>query len=213
MPDPAAHIIVADDHPLFRQGVRSALEGLPEFQVAGEASDGAEALRLVADRRPEVLLLDLALPDISGLEVLRRLRDARADVLTLVVTAAIDRSQTLEALQLGARGVVMKEAAADVLVKAIRAVLAGEYWVGHKTMADWTAYAQQHGTPKLTLTAREQEVIRHVLEGHSNRDIARRLSLSEETIKTHVSNIYRKLGISNRMELALYVSSGKLKQP
>jgi len=213
MSEPRIRLALADDHPLFRDGVRRALEAGQEFEVVGEVSEGEATVQMVLSRRPEVLLLDLALPDISGIEVLRRLNDAGAKVRTLILTGAIDRLQTLEVLQLGARGVLMKDAAGHLLVKALRAIMKGEYWIGRQTMADWTEYARQHRAPRLMLTDRERQVIVRMLEGMSNREIAEAMSVGEETIKTHVSNIYRKLGISNRMELALYVASGKLKQP
>ena len=213
MSEPRIRLALADDHPLFRDGVRRALEAGQEFEVVGEVSEGEATVHMVLSRRPDVLLLDLALPDISGIEVLRRLNDAGAKVRTLILTGAIDRLQTLEVLQLGARGVLMKDAAGHLLVKALRAIMKGEYWIGRQTMADWTEYARQHRAPRLMLTDRERQVIVRMLEGMSNREIAEALSVGEETIKTHVSNIYRKLGISNRMELALYVASGKLKQP
>lgn len=206
-------LALADDHPLFRDGVKRALEAGPEFEAIFEVSEGEATVQLVLSRHPDMLLLDLALPDISGIEVLRRLNDAGAKVRTLILTGAIDRLQTLEALQLGARGVLMKDAAGHLLVKALRAIVQGEYWIGRQMMADWTEYARQHRAPRLMLTERERQVILRMLEGMSNREIAEAMSVGEETIKTHVSNTYRKLGISNRMELALYVASGKLKQP
>ncbi len=213
MPDLRTRLVLADDHPLFRDGVRRALEANAEFEVVGEVSEGDATVQTILSRRPDVLLLDLALPDISGIEVLRRLKDAGVSVRTLMLTGAIDRLQTLEALQLGARGVLMKDAAGHLLVKAIRAVMKGEYWIGRQTMADWSEYARQHRAPRLMLTERERQVIVRMLEGLSNREIADVMSVGEETVKTHVSNVYRKLGVSNRMELALYVASGKLKQP
>jgi DNA-binding NarL/FixJ family response regulator len=211
MPDAPITVVLADDHPIFRDGVRGILGLASDFELVGEAGDGVDAVKLTLARRPDLLLLDLALPDMSGNEVLRRLREEGCRTATLLVTGAIDREQTLEALHLGARGVVMKSSASEVLLKAMRAVARGEYWVGHRTMADWTEYAREHGQPRQLLTAREQEVLRHVLDGLSNRDIGRTLGVSEETVKSHVSNIYRKLGVSNRMELALYVATGKLK--
>jgi len=213
MAEAHVRIVLADDHPLFRDGVRRALEAGGEFAIVAEASDGASAVQQATGHGPDLLLLDIALPGFSGIEVLRRLKELGAPVRTLLLTAAIDRQQTLEALELGARGVVMKEAAADVLVKAIRAVLRGEYWIGRETLAHWTDYARRHQAPRQMLTAREREVSRYALDGLSNREIAEQLSLGEETVKTHVSNIYRKLGVSNRMELALYVATGKLTHP
>jgi DNA-binding NarL/FixJ family response regulator len=206
-------VVVADYHPLFREGVRGALETAGGFELVAEAGDGGEAIGAVASVRPSVLLLDMNLPDMSGIEVARRLREAESDVRTLLLAAAIDRSEILEALRSGVHGVVTKEATADLLVRAIRAVVRGEFWVDRQTMAEWTEYLRRKRIPRLTLSVRERQVIDRLLEGRSNRDIARLLSLGEETVKTHVSNVYRKLGVSNRVELALYVSSGKLRQP
>lgn len=212
MPDPIS-IAVADDHPLFREGVRRSLEAIPDFRILGEAADGLAALHFVQQHRPDVLLLDLALPDVSGLEVLRRLADAQSPTRCLLLTAGVSRQQLLHSLELGARGVVMKEAAGELLFKAIRAVARGEFWIGREAMADWVEYQRRHrALPRQTLTIRERDIIAKVLTGCTNREVAQELGISEETVKTHLSSIFRKIGVSNRLELALYVSGGKLDQ-
>jgi two-component system, NarL family, nitrate/nitrite response regulator NarL len=207
-------IVIADDHPMFRDGVRRTLEDVADFHVTGETADGIEALRLVAQKEPDLLLLDIALPDVSGVEVLRRLREAGSATRTLLLTAAVSRPQLLQCLELGARGVVMKEAAGELLAKAIRTVAKGEFWIGREAVSDWEGYQKRHRVlPRQTLTAREHEIIAKVLQGYTNRETGQELKISEETVKSHLSSIFRKLGVSNRMELALYVSSGKLDQP
>jgi two-component system nitrate/nitrite response regulator NarL len=213
-PDSRVRVVLADDHPLFRDGVRRALERAGGgFEIVAEAGDGPSALEQATRQRVDILLLDTLLPGLSGIEVLRRLKERRATPRTLLVTASMDPVQTLEALDLGARGVVTKRVAADVLVKAIRAVLKGEYWVGHETVADWTEHVRRRREPEVVLTPREQEIVRLVLDGLANREIARRTSLGEETVKTHLRNTYRKLGVTSRMGLALRVAAGKFRLP
>lgn len=204
-------ILIADDHRMFREGLRHLLQSEPDFEVVGEATDGVETLELAERIQPDVLLLDVAMPRMSGLEVLRRLH--RSDKLhTLLLTAAINKEEILDALQRGARGAVLKDFGAEVLVRAIRAIMRGEYWVERSTMADWmeqlrTTQAKQ---VKLGLTPRELEIVAEIAGGASNRDIAEKFHISEETVKRHLSNIYDKVGVSTRLELALYAISHKL---
>ncbi len=203
-------VLIVDDHPIFRDGVRRSLFDADDFMVIGEARDGESAVALTARLQPGLILLDLNLPDISGLEVLRRLKDANTDARVLILTANIDRTQTNEALRLGARGVVLKDSGAEVLLKCMRAIMAGEYWVGRELLADFVDYLKRQ-TPGSTVTARERQIVESILAGMSNREIGDKLGISEETVKRHIRNIYDKLGVSNRMELALYVSAGKLR--
>lgn len=202
-------ILIVDDHPIFRDGLRRALQENPMFRVVGDASAGHMAVELACQLHPRIIILDFALPDFSGLEVLRRLRERGARASAILLTASIEREQIREALQLGARGVVLKDAGTDVLTRCIHAVLAGEYWIGRDVMADWVQYLR-NSSPRASITPREREVVERILQGLSNKEIASALGISEETVKRHISNIYDKLGVSSRMELALYVSSGKL---
>ncbi|MGB8769148.1 MAG: response regulator transcription factor, partial [Candidatus Korobacteraceae bacterium] len=130
--DPSVRILIADDHTIFRDGLRRLLEAEPELEVAGEAADGAEAVTQTRHLTPDILLLDLAMPRMPGMDVLRELSATDDDLRTkiIVLTAAVERIQIVQALQMGARGVVMKEAATQLLMKAIRTVMAGQYWVG-----------------------------------------------------------------------------------
>lgn len=213
-------ILIADDHTIFRDGLRRLLESEPEFQVVGEAADGAEALTLSQRIQPDILLLDLAMPRMPGLEALRELSSQRSAVRVILLTAAIEKRQIVEALQMGARGVVMKDAATQLLLKSIRTVMSGQYWVGRESVADMVAYlreqaAQQPASPARSygLTRREVEILSTIVSGLSNKEIAQKFSLSEDTVKHHLTNIFDKVGVSSRLELALFAINHRLVEP
>jgi two-component system, NarL family, nitrate/nitrite response regulator NarL len=213
-------IVIADDHPIFRDGLRRLLEVRAEFRVVGSACDGDEALALVADQQPDILLLDLAMPRMSGLATVRELQSRRVRTKIILCTAAIERREIAAALQLGARGVVLKQSASDVLVKAIHAALDGDHWVGRKRVTDLAATlrdladaAAQPARKQFGLTPRELEIVSVIIGGYSNNDIATRFSISEGTVKHHLTNIFDKLGVSNRLELALFALHHNLEAP
>jgi DNA-binding NarL/FixJ family response regulator len=210
-PHPSLRIVIADDHRLVREGLRNLLELQPGLDVVGEAADGAEALRRVAELHPDVLLLDIAMPHLNGLEVLRELAGSAAGVKIVLLTASIEVEEIAEALRLGARGVVLKDAAADELYECIGAVVRGNYWVGRERIGDLLQVLLQASrapesetTPAQTLTPREWEVIAAVVDGATNKDIAATFKVSAQTVKNHLSHIFNKLGVSTRLELALY---------
>ena len=205
-------ILVADDHPIFRDGLRKLLEAEPDFRVIGEASDGQEAVKLSHELKPDVLLLDLAMPRQPGLDALRELTAAATPVRTILLTVAIEKAQLVEALQLGARGVVLKETSTELLLKSIRSVVAGQYWVGREAVTDLVrvlrdlipAAGEEAKKKAFGLTPRELEVVSAIVLGYTNKDIARKFTISEDTVKHHLTNIFDKVGVSNRLELALF---------
>jgi DNA-binding NarL/FixJ family response regulator len=209
-------ILIADDHPMFRDGLRMLLETQREFRVVGEAADGEEAIRLVRERKPDVLLLDLAMPRCPGLDVLREMGRFSTPVRTIILTAAIDSSEIAQAIRLGARAVVLKHSATQVLFECVHTVMAGRYWVASENVSDLmqglSKLLPSSGTEDRTfgLTARELEIIAAVVAGYTNKDIAQKFSISEHTVKNHLTNIFDKLGVSNRLELTLYALEHRL---
>lgn len=204
-------ILIADDHAIFRDGLKKLLESEPDFTVVGEAGDGAEAIKLAQKLKPDLLLLDLAMPRMPGMVALRELTTASVPVRTIVLAAAVGKEQIVEALQLGARGVVLKESATQQLLKSLRAVMAGEYWVGRESVSDLVQYlrvasgvAAAPQKKHFGLTPREREIVGTIVAGYTNKDIAQKFSISEDTVKHHLTNIFDKLGVSNRLELALF---------
>src|SRR5712692_3530123 len=202
-------ILVADDNPVFRYGLRMLFQAEADLQIVGDAADGAEAQKLAAELRPDILLIDLATQRAFGAQVLRQIAQAHPGLRTiLLLTAAADKQQIIDALQLGVRGVVMKNASPKTFIKSIRMVMAGEYWIPRGNIADLVRVL--HGTPDprqrqktLNLTPRELEIVLAVAGGYTNRDIAQRFSISEDTVKHHLTSIFDKWGVANRLELAL----------
>jgi two-component system, NarL family, nitrate/nitrite response regulator NarL len=198
-------IMIADDHAIFRDGLRRLLVSEKDFSVVAEASDGKEAVAKVHDLKPDVLLLDLAMPRVPGMEVLRELSRGETTVYTILLTAAIQPFEVTSALQLGARGVVLKASPPELLLKGIRSVCEGNYWVNGELLAASAKFGQE-STIGSSLTSREREIITAIRAGNSNKEIANKFSISEETVKRHLSNIYAKLGLSSRLELANFAN-------
>ena len=213
-------ILLADDHPIFRDGLRRLLEAEPDLKVIGEACDGAEAVKMARQIKPDVMLLDLAMPRMPGLEALREMSAGPVSnsVRVILLTAAAEKKQIVEALQLGARGVVLKDSATQLLLKSIHTVMAGEYWVGRESVSNLVQYlrtlVQSTGDDarqkKFGLTPRELEIVSAVVAGYSNKEIAGYFKISEDTVKHHLSNIFDKLGVSTRLELALFAVNQSL---
>lgn len=213
-------ILIADDHPIVRDGLRRLLETEPDFQVVGQAADGREAVKLVRDVQPDILLLDLSMPRLPGLEVLRELSDSASPVRTILLAAAIEKEQIVEALQMGARGVVLKESATQLLFKGIRTVMAGQFWVGREKVSDLVAALRglvasggEKPDKNFGLTRRELEIVATIVAGYTNRDIAQKFSLSEDTVKHHLTHIFDKLGVSSRLELAMFAVNHRIVKP
>jgi two-component system nitrate/nitrite response regulator NarL len=213
-------IVLADDHPVVRIGVRNMLAGDEHVEVVGEAGDGDEAITQTLDLLPDVLLLDLAMPRLPGLEAMRSIMSGSPSVKIILLTSQISTQQIIEALQIGARGIVLKDALADHLTEAIFSVASGDYWIGGKRVVNLVGalhdLMQKATTPERKtygLTPREMEVVGCIVEGCSNRDIARQFSLSEETVKRHLSNIFDKTGVSTRLELAMFAIAHHLVNP
>src|SRR6202049_4473708 len=187
-------IVIADDHPIFRDGLRRLLESEGDMKVVGEACDGREAVKLATEIKPDILLLDLAMPRHTGLDALRDLSTsggAAGAVRIILLTAAAEKKQVVEALQLGARGVVLKDSATQLLLKSIHTVLAGETWVGAQSVSNLVQYLrnlmqstnEESKQKKFGLTPRELEIVSAVVAGYANRAIAEHFKISEDTGK------------------------------
>ena len=194
----------------------------PEFKIVGEAVDGKQALELTQKLHPDILLLDMIMPRLTGLDTLRELANAPAPVRTIVLTASIEKEQIAQALQLGARGIVLKDAPTDVLLASIRTVMNGQFWVGQEKVTDLVeilrSYLPRESDAKSVkktfgLTVRELDVVAAIVSGFTNREIAQKFSISEQTVKHHLRNIFDKVGVSNRLELALFAINHQLIAP
>lgn len=211
-------IVVADDHPVVRFGVKNMLQAETGFEVVGEAEDGDQAITQALELEPDILLLDLYMPGLPGLEAMRAIMTKSPRVKIILLTSTISTQQIIEALQIGARGIVLKDSVAGDLSESLRAVLSGDYWIGGQRVANLLTalhglMAKAAAVPEkktFGLTPRELEVVTCIVEGCSNKDVAKQFAISEETVKRHLSNIFDKTGVSTRLELALFAISHKL---
>jgi DNA-binding NarL/FixJ family response regulator len=208
-------VVIADDHAIFRDGLRKLLEGTGDITVIGEAGDGDETLRLLDTLKPDVLLLDLRMPVKDGLGVLEEMNGHSPQVRVILVTEGENEHDVVRAMRLGARGVVWKQSASALLLKSIRKVHAGEIWLDNRMTAEVIDAFKKTSDAgvrreKPLLSPREREIVQLVAQGFRNREIAEKLFISEQTVKNHLHNIFDKLGVSDRLELALYAIHHRL---
>jgi DNA-binding NarL/FixJ family response regulator len=204
-------VAIVDDHTMFREGIKKILSLEPDIEVVGEAVDGEEIISLLAHCHPDILLLDLKMEKVDGLAVLPQIVELYPQLRVIILTASISRQESVGAIKQGARGIILKHAASEFLIKGVRKVHAGEFWADNNTMSQVVdslsqKFRNQTENPrsKDELSIREKEVVALVASGLRNKEIAGKLFISEQTVKTHLSNIFQKLGLGDRLELALY---------
>ncbi|MFC9971763.1 response regulator [Spirillospora sp. NPDC127200] len=205
-PERAIRVLIADDHPIVRQGLRTFLGVQEDIEVVGEAEDGVSAVSLAESLEPDIVLMDLKMPGADGLAALTELRARGVRARVLVLTSVTERGHVLPAVQAGAAGYLYKDVEPRALVQAIKAVHDGHVLLAPDA-AEAMVRAEQAGADErgpASLTEREREVLVQIARGRSNREIARALVVSEKTVKTHVSNLLMKLGVQDRTQAALY---------
>src|SRR3984893_18555547 len=208
-------VLIADDHPIVRDGLKKLLSLEEDFQVVGEASDGCEVLDKVQELDPDGVLLDLRMPNLDVLSALQALQQTNKRTRVIILTASEDKNEFVQAMKLGCSGIVLKQTAPDLIVKSIRKVNSGEIWLDSNTTAavmrqfttglEGSGSAQEgKGRECSLLSTREREIVAFVVQGHKNKEMAEKMFISEQTVKNHLHNIFDKLGVSDRLELALY---------
>jgi two-component system, NarL family, nitrate/nitrite response regulator NarL len=218
-------IVVADDHPIFRDGLCKLLALEDDFEVVAQASDGRQVLEVIQQLEPDILLLDLKMPGLDGLATLQRLQAAKNKTRVIVLTASDDKNEFVQAMKLGTSGIVLKQTATELLIKSIRKVHAGEIWLdSHTTAAVIRQFVANDEAPaapapmpaaprdreRSPLSQREREIVALVAQGFKNKETAEKMFISEQTVKNHLHNIFDKLGVSDRLELALYAIHNNL---
>lgn len=213
---PKIKILIADDHPIVRDGLKTLLELEDDFEIVGMAADGREVLDRVENADPDIILLDLRMPNMDGLTALQSLQHSHKRCKVIVLTASEDKNEFVQAMKLGCSGIVLKQTAPDLIVKSIRKVYAGEIWLDSHTtaavMRQFAAPAEMtpngattaKGRERSPLSTREREIVGLVAQGYKNKEMAEKMFISEQTVKNHLHNIFDKLGVSDRLELALY---------
>jgi two-component system, NarL family, nitrate/nitrite response regulator NarL len=209
-------VLVASGHTLFRGALRELIES-GGFEVVGETSDGQSVVTLAKETGADVILLDMAMPLQNAISVLRDLSIEKTPARTLLLTTSLEREQVVRAIKLGACGVIPQDSTPQLLFDSIRCVMAGQYWVGRDNVSDLVKALREEAAPNQTscsrqygLTPREMQIVTLIVAGYSNPDIAQRFSISEQTVKHHISHIFDKVGVSNRLELALFAVNHKL---
>ena len=207
-------ILIADDHPIVRDGLRKLLGLEEDLEVVGEAGDGEATVLLVEKLDPDVLLLDIRMPGVDGFGALQRLQKLNLRTRVIILTASEDKNEFVQAMKMGCSGIVLKQTAADLIIKSIRRVHAGEIWLDSNTTAavmrqfasplDGAPQAGMRARDRSPLSNREREIVALVAQGYKNKEMAEKMFISEQTVKNHLHNIFDKLGVSDRLELALY---------
>lgn len=196
-------VAIADDHKVVRVGLEQLLQTFDDVEFVAAASGGEEAVRLCAEHQPDVLLLDLSMPDLDGIEVTRRLRGVAPETRIVVFTSFSDRERIVQALDAGAVGYLLKDAEPEELHSAVRAAARGEAPITPRAAA--ALLADRRDRPaEVPLTAREREVLGLVVEGLANKQIARRMGISEKTVKGHLTNLFQRIGVADRTQAALW---------
>ena len=218
-------IVVADDHPIFRDGLCRLLALEEDFEVVAQAQDGRQVLDVLQQYEPDILLLDLKMPGLDGLATLQRLQASKNKTRVIVLTASDDKNEFVQAMKLGTSGIVLKQTATELLIKSIRKVHAGEIWLdSHTTAAVIRQFVANDEAPpppmpssaptrereRSPLSQREREIVALVAQGFKNKEMAEKMFISEQTVKNHLHNIFDKLGVSDRLELALYAIHNNL---
>ncbi len=211
-------VMIVDDHPVFRQGLRDVLETNPSMKVVGEAADGEVAIEIALETNPNVILMDINLPTINGLQVTRKIRAQLPDVKVIMITGYDDAEQVFHTIRAGASAYCPKDITPEALINVIRAVRDGNYYVDEKTMnydelMQWVEQKiGRFAGPLITdsdelfipLSPREMEILEHVTRGLSNKEIAYKLGISHQTVKNHMTAILRKLRVDDRTQAAVY---------
>jgi DNA-binding NarL/FixJ family response regulator len=204
----AVTLIAADPHPLSLLGLAELLKTDPDFGLLARCSTAAETMKEVWRHHPDLLVIDLNLPDRNGMELIKELKNSSLSIKVVILTTAMDEEQTIDALRFGVKGVILKDMPSYLLVQCLQKVADGGVWMEKESIGNAfeKMLHREAGMRRLAtiLTARETEVMRHVASGLSNQQIADKLVLQEGTVKIHVHNIYRKLGMNNRVDLTLY---------
>jgi DNA-binding NarL/FixJ family response regulator len=196
-------VLLADDHDVVRRGLTALLAGAAGFSVVGAAADGAEAVVLAAEHDPDVVLMDLSMPGMDGIEATRRLVAERPGARVVILTSFSDRERILDALDAGAVGYLLKDAEPDELLRGIEAAARGESPLAPKA-ARAVLTARAESRPAAELTAREHEVLTLLAQGLANKQIARRLGIAEKTVKTHLTSVFQRIGVTDRTQAALW---------
>jgi DNA-binding NarL/FixJ family response regulator len=197
-------VVLVDDHAVVRTGLAQLLGGAGDIEVVGQAGDGAEALDLVRDTRPDVVLMDLQMPRLDGVEATRRIVDEKLGAEVVVLTSFSDSARIVAALDAGAVGYLLKDADPEEVIGGVRAVSRGESPLHPKVARELLASREQAPSPDVQLTPREAEVLGLVKAGLANKQIARRLDISERTVKAHLTSVFQRIGVADRTQAALW---------